>query len=345
MAVKVFEGFDHYNSNADAGARQGYMQWNRSDGFSSFGVGRSGYGKCVLCNSNPIQATIVTPLVTFYLGMAVIMSSSTSSASPAVQILDQVAVGTQYSVNFNCGNGQITVSRGSTVLGTSPLNSFVATAWMYLEIGGTMSATVGTITVRVNGVTVPNLTLTGLNNITTSNASMSGFAFVSATGSGYLDDLYLCDSTSGAGTYPCNTFLGDVRVATQFPTGNNAVAWTPLAGTNWQEVSETAMDSDTSYNRTVTAGQTDTFNMAALTGTVSQVLAVQITGAYRKDDSSSHTLQQVMVSGTTTVNGATIVVPSAYVYITDLWATDPNTSASWVTANVNALKLGYNAVT
>jgi hypothetical protein len=135
--------------------------------------------------------------------------------------------------------------------------------------------------------------------------------------------------------------LGDVRCLTLFPVGNNSIQWTPLANTNWQEVSETAMDGDTSYNFSDTAGQQDLFNFQALSGVINQIVAVQIKGAYRKSDAGQRTAAQQLVSGATQVAGATTYFGLSYQYVTDLFPNDPNTGVGWTLSAVNALTAGY----
>jgi hypothetical protein len=157
----------------------------------------------------------------------------------------------------------------------------------------------------------------------------------------YLANMYICDSTTGPGSYACNTFLGDVRTAALFPTSNGTVSWTPLTGSNWSEVNEVAFDGDSSYNYTSAAGNQDILNFGSLVGTVSGILAVAVTGAYRKDDAGTHTLAQQIVSSGTQEAGATISVPGTYVYDTDVFVLDPATGASWTVTGVNALKAGY----
>lgn len=140
-------------------------------------------------------------------------------------------------------------------------------------------------------------------------------------------------------------YLGDVSVDTVFPTANVSVAWTPLANTNWQEVSEVVFDGDTSYNYTSGVGDVDLFAIGPVRTNIATVLAVQITGAYRKDDATSHIIEQQLKSGATQVDGDGNSVPSGYVFFTDSWIQDPNTGLQWLAADVNALNIGYKLIT
>ena len=72
----------------------------------------------------------------------------------------------------------------------------------------------------------------------------------------------------------------------------------PLAETNWEEVSETAFDGDTSYNSTSTLGDEDLFNMGTLDAVIDEIVAVQIVGGYREADAGAHTFtQQLKIGG------------------------------------------------
>jgi hypothetical protein len=74
---------------------------------------------------------------------------------------------------------------------------------------------------------------------------------------------------------------------------------------------------------------------------VATVFGVQTTGAYRKLDASAQTIIQSIKSGATSSNGATLSLSLSYAYYTDLFVVDPNTSATWTPAAVDALIAGY----
>lgn len=342
MALKVFDGFDHYGSSGvDMLARSGFLQWQ--SGNLAFITGRNGNGKAVVPQAPLLDLTGVFAVrnAAAGVGMAIDMSGGSSE----IDLVDTVAGGTQCSVVFNEANFSISVFGGpkvgssGTLLFLSGNNVWSQKVWNYVEFWVTVSTTVGTVIVKVNGETLVNLS--SVNTQVTANAWFDGITY---TG-GALDDFYYCDTTTGPGSFPCNAPLGDVRVFTTFPVGNSSVTWTPLANTNWQEVSEVVMDGDSTYNFTTTAGDEDLLNFAALTNTVNKILGVQVTGAYRKDDATMRTLKQALKSGTVEQYGTTNSLPdTSYAYFTDIWILDPNTSASWTLAGVNGIAAGYNLV-
>lgn len=372
MALKVFDGFDHYNSQTDLLARSGFLQWqlygiyNPSFGFQT---GANGDGKALTINHDSLRnnfgllvGVMGARLSNAFVGMR-ITATDVSSVPAGFGIIfwDTLASGgpsPQCSVFFNPGNYCIQIYSGlysgtfggiaSTLLATSA-NNVWAEGTNFIEIWPVIGAS-GSVEVIVNGQTLMNVT--GIGTDPTGDAWWDAVGITPEPPVGQLasptialDDFYYCDTTTGSGTYPCNTPLGDVHVYTRFPIGNSSVQWTPLANTNWQEVDETAMDGDTSYNYSSTAGQEDLLNFGALASTINHIIGVQVTGAYRKDDAATRIVKQALKSSTTEVYGSNYSLGvSSYQYFTDLFVLDPNTSASWTLTAVNNAAAGYNLV-
>ena len=157
----------------------------------------------------------------------------------------------------------------------------------------------------------------------------------SATGHFQFSDLYLSSTAAS---------LGDCRVQVQSPASNSSVTWTPLTGTNWSEVNELPVDGDTSYVSTSTAGNQDLYTVTALGTTPSSVKAVQIRTCMRKSDASAHTAASAISSSGTVSVGATQSLGASYSYGTDIYLTDPHTSAAWTGAALNALLIGQKLI-
>ncbi len=371
MSLKVYDGFDHYNTITDLQQRQGFLQWSMNQGFTISTPGRLGVGKLLATTTTPAQitASFGARNKTAFVGFSMQQTRGLVTTSPAIFFLDSLTnppVGTiQVALQFNPMNGAVLaflgghtqliagalVYTGGTFLGASPNNCFNPYEADYFEVLVTVDGAAGVITVRNNGQTILNLT--GVNTQATGNATWDAIEFFQqADGFGnppawFVDDLYYCDTTTGPNpTYPCSSFLGDVRVITLFPTGNGAtIQWTPLSGANWQNVSETAMDSDTTYNSSSTPGNQDFYNFQALTGSpLPAVIAVQVTGAYRKDDGGSRVVLQKISSSASVGSGTNASIPVTYAYVTDLFMLDPHTSAAWTATAVNGLSAGPDLV-
>lgn len=355
MALIVYDGFDHYNSTADMMQRFGVWQYNS---FNSAGIipnGRAGYGKMLAIGygtGSAFNAVLSTPINQVTIGFAVNFSGS--NANLTFTFYDALTGATQCTWILNSTLGTITFvnALGQTI--ATGLNCLSANGWYFVElqnvIGPVSGATPGTAAIRINGQRISSFPdLVGVDTQAAgAHASFSMFhiqtSAYNALGA-YMDDLYIADGTTGPGSYPNNSFLGDVRSASLFPISNSAVSWVPLANSNWQEVSETAMDSDTSYNRTATAGAQDSFNLGALDVDVNQVIGLQVTVAVRKEDAGSRTVAPVVVIAGVTYVGTAVSVDVSYLYITSLWPINPGTGASWTAADVNGMQAGYVVVT
>ncbi len=339
MALIAFEGFDFYDTTGtDLTARgMGAIAWTSFTG--SFGnPGRAGSGSYLSVVSASLL--MAAAIASGFIGFAV-QAFGTDVAT--INVVDNLAGAVQLAFKLNQTLNRIDVYLGGAgaPFASTATNGIIVTAWNYLEIGVTIHPTAGAVTLRCNGQTV--LALSGINTRATVNSSFNGVNFASNFSTTLnIDDLYLADTTPGPGVFAFDNFAGDLRVVTLNTIGaGSSTQWTPLANANWQEVSEVHNTGDASYNASSTPGQTDLFHFAALAGTISSVLAVQITGSYRKDDAGTREITQQLLSGTTQIAGATYSVPGTYVYLTDLFVLDPNTSTNWTVTSVNALQAGY----
>nr|WP_294549988.1 hypothetical protein [uncultured Rhodopila sp.] len=364
MAVIASDGFDHYNLGTDPLLRVGALQWSLgtypSSGINIVTPGRGGFGKAlqvyypgnfVGAVTNGIYGIFSSNLSEYYFAFA--LNDGTNLEQVFVELIDPLAGNNaQVTVSIDPTSGTVTLLKGAfnstTVLAASEPAAINTATYPIVEIGVRLGSS-GFLTVRVNNNQV--VTYSG-NTQSTANASFGGVLFGltydagnGRPGSFEIDDFRYNDTTTGPGSYPCNAWMGDLRVATIFPIGNGAVAWTPLANANWQEVSETAFDGDTTYNFASTLGAEDLFNLAPLAGTISYVIAVQVVGAYRQTDASPHTVaQHVKVGGTDTAL-TTRNTTLGYEFFSDMMAINPTTAGSWTVAEVNAMQIGYEAVT
>ncbi len=348
MTLRATEGFDHYTSAADMNLRVGALQWTEGTGGSGTWAittpGRGGFGACLqitTANNTPqLIGSFNANLAAAFFGFAATFTNATAYLS--VQLLDPLAgAAAQLSLNFNVDTGTIQLYRGSTLIESSAPNAFNAAAWEFYEVGATINGTSGTLALQVNGTTV--LSFSG-NTQETANSSFGAIGFqlfrTDSNATLSLDDFRWNDTTTGPGTYPCNGFMGDLRVVPLYPTANSAVTWTPLTGANWQEVSETAFDGDTSYNAASTVGDEDLFTMGSVPSTAT-VIAVSLIGAYRSGDATAHTLTQQLSVGGTDNAGAVQTLAVGYQFVSDVFPVNPTTAASWAAADVNAMLAGY----
>uniref|UniRef100_UPI00263340CD hypothetical protein n=1 Tax=Ferrovum sp. TaxID=2609467 RepID=UPI00263340CD len=114
--------------------------------------------------------------------------------------------------------------------------------------------------------------------------------------------------------------------------------------TNYAAVSEDGLDGDQTYNSSATIGAVDLFSTVAGLPPGATVYGVRVVGAYRKDDAGTRQIANLVKTGTVQSAGATQNVGTSYQYLSDAFAVNPATGASWVTSDVNALEIGYEVI-
>lgn len=241
--------------------------------------------------------------------------------------------------------GTIEVWRGlagsGTSLGVTATPVVVANAYQHIECVVFFSQTVGTVEVRVNGVTV--LSLSGIDTCATSLVECSQVHIGGGTGvsNAYnatdIDDVFCYDNTSSYN----NTFIGDRRVLTLFPDANTATAdWTAVgAASGYLCIDEANPNDDTDYITAATPGLVSQFGLQNLPGGISVVNAVVMVERARKTEAGTANTQVSIVSGASTANGADKPLTEIYTYRHDVFQIDPATAAPFTPAAVDALQL------
>lgn len=368
MAIKVWDGFDHYNNVNDLAARSGFLQIDPDTAFGfAFPTGRNGQQRCLAMGGTTSQENIISfvyaqRVASAFTGFAFFMPTGVGPLT--FEFWDSVTLTCQISFMFRADNQTITVFRGNagiattkiggdggpigTILGITNNNAFSQSSWNFLEFWPVIDNTTGSVKAYINNVEVIWVSgpITGVDTQVSANAwwdvmhIQTGIILVETL---LMDDLYYGDTTTGAGTHPGNVPLGDCHTETLFALGNNTVQWTPLTSTNYVEVQEHSMDSDTSYNFSNTVGQEDLLNFDAMSSSANTIYGIQLTGAYRKDDAGGRQIKQALKSGATEVYGASNALGELnYVYFTDQWILNPDTGSNWTTVGVNGLSAGYN---
>ena len=230
---------------------------------------------------------------------------------------------------------------GGTLLGTSASPVVVASAYQHIEAVVFFSDTVGTVEVRVNGVTV--LSLSGIDTVYTANVEASQ-AYIGGNIPGeslnnpdmYIDDVFCYDNTSSYN----HTFIGDRRVLTLFPNANTATAdWTAVGtATGYECIDEASPNDDTDYITAATTGLVSQFGLQNLPGGISVVNAVVMVERARKTEAGVANTQVSIVSGASTSNGADKPLTEVYTYRQDVFQTDPASAAPFTPAEVDALQ-------
>lgn len=139
----------------------------------------------------------------------------------------------------------------------------------------------------------------------------------------YHDDFYALDCSLA----PNQAFLGALKLYALPPTANAAVAWTPLAGTNWSEVNEVPPDGDASYNSSATVGQIDQYVYPLVGPPPGSSFAFLQHELDMEVDSGSRSVASV-VNGT--APGPATALPNGYHIYPTAYDLNPSTGLPWV---------------
>jgi hypothetical protein len=344
MSLLWIEGFEGYGTVTGSGnAVEGlmsrryaaltsighqYLAAGRFSGYSLQGTGN--YGACCL------QTPALTTNATLVIGMAAKWSSlGGDNTYDYCQFYD----GTTQGICLQPATAEIGVYRGSTLLGTTSGAGIAINTWYYVELKVYCHATLGTVEVRVNGVT--KLSLTAQNTKAGTDGFYDRVRFGSGGGGGTLgnyliDDVYILD---GAGSVN-NNFLGNHKVVAVVPNGDASTQLTTSSGaTHYNLLSENPSDDDTSYVQGTT-GQADLYTYTGLPP-VTSIAGVQITTTCRESADSVHNLITPVISnGVESDDAGQIIGASGYVDRRRIVELDPATSAAWTLTGLGAAQIG-----
>lgn len=344
------DGFDHYGTtmgNLTEGA------WAEvSSGYALSAVNPRTGLRCINFNANvttPRRMRRVLNSARTTVGMAcAVYLSNLPIVNNSYVLMDfrDAANAIQISIVVQ-STGTISAMRGTasgTILGTSASPVVTAEAYQHIETLVFFSQTVGTVEVRVNGVTV--LSLSGQDTVASTLVECSQVAFclgpnVTASAPNVvsdLDDVFVYDDTGSFN----NTFIGDRRVLTLFPNANTAQAdWTPVgAATGYECIDENSPDGDTTY---ITAGVPGSpgaiseFGIENLPAGISAISAVVIVEMARKTEAGPANTQWSVISGASETAGTDKPMTEIYTYRQDVFETDPASAAPFTPSEVDAL--------
>jgi hypothetical protein len=262
---------------------------------------------------------------------------------PLFQLLD--SAGNSHLIAYYTVGGFLEVYRGNnttkTLLGTSA-TGVSNVAWYYLEIGYTISDTVGAVTLKLNGTTV--LTLASQDTRNGGTADVSIIRFVSqgngSTNNAAFDDWYSCDTIGSA---PYNTFLGAQRVLEILPDApGDSTQFTPSAGANWQCVDDVTHNSDTDYVESITTGHIDRYSLVNPPLAATTILAVRIE-AVARFVSGARNVKIGVKSGASVGLSATQALSGSYAKQKHTLLVDPASGTAFTQANLNAMLLHVEA--
>lgn len=344
MALLLIEGFEGYASAINTTistymARRGWVSTNSGGSQVGLMPGRiAGYALTDYYNAGSYNSTwtysnLPTTANTLILGVA--FYQNTAAITSTFNLYDGATLGVNVSVVAS--TGVITVKTGATTLTTYTAATLINT-WYYLEIKVLCDSSVGTVEVRLNGVSI--ISLTGQNTKAGTHSYHNGFSINASAqfSTQRFDDIYVCDNSGSTQ----NNFLGVCQVIGLLPTAD-AVAgqWTTSTGsTHYNLVNERLEDDDTTYVYSSTTAQQDYYTFTQLLGT-GPILGLQINTTCRISSGTSAILETPVSSNSVVAIGAdTTVSSTTYTDVCTINLLDPNTNAAWTVAGLNAAMFG-----
>ncbi len=342
MSLLMFDGFEAFTQSSAPSIPDG-APWKDVGAIWYFdGTPDARTGARALTSTNVSGRRTVTQDLadpaTLYVGCGIYWQHS---SFPVIRLRGEVS-GDICDVYLDDATGEYVLRSGdATELFRGPLTKNV---WAYFEVGVTVNGATSSVELRVNGTSA--YSNGSLDLAVGSNTGVRDVMFIDE-GTAYtnpsagVDDVYLCD---GSGTEH-NTFLGPVRVHALSPNADDAVTWTPNAGTtNYTQVDDVwaGHDGDSSYVASNTVGEKDLYGLEDLAAEYQNPVAVQTYWAARHDDSSGGaSMAALLKSGATEVEGGEAVLNASYrYYVEPIQATNPDTGAAWTPAEINALQIG-----
>lgn len=249
-----------------------------------------------------------------------------------------VVMGTDGSVFALRGAEMINTSLGGTALGRSE-PCIAAGGYHHIEFKVKIANSGGYIEVRVNEVTVLNLT--GIDTQNTANASAAQVVVgtngtVLSGNAGFttfdLDDAFAWDDDASDAENTVVDWIGDKGCYYLKPNADTATAgWTKSTGaTQYGLIDEVPPSGGTDYLTDATGTAKTIVQVEALPGNVSEVIAFMPVIYARKEDSGSVTLRGGVVVAGDESYGPDDSPSTAYAYLRPAPKTiDPDTGVAW----------------
>lgn len=370
------DGFDHYGSDtarmldnayANAGSGTALSTAQFATGTHSLYISKpDGDGSVIINGVRKVLDSAVSKIgvmARFYFpdaptsnnGSAIIdFMTSDTSRSQLCCIVDSNGALRFYTGNFY---GFPASGIGTLIAQTDPI---IGTAgWNHIELQALLHDTAGWIRVAVNGV--HRFQQTGLatrynaDNIVSIEHHVTPFNNSSSTTNWdyYMDDLIYYDFTgdSAVDTDFCPTvdgsgiatsYIGELQVWPLFPNGDTAQAdWTKSSGTVGFSLIDEVPPDDAGYIASSAVGNLSEFALDDLPTTITYIRGLGIHQRLSKSDSGAAMTQTGMKSVAAASDAAERPMTVAPAYWRDMVNVDPNSSARWTRASLNAAWLRF----
>jgi hypothetical protein len=352
MALKWLDGFESYGTVVGnnvtimlGSPRLKYLSDFGGNSNAQIEPGRLG-GKSVQVGGVTLETPDFTAQTTWTTGFGFYFENRTVSQQI---FLWKDTTTKQCSLSFEM-NGELKFFRGDstgggTGLATSSGANLRSGSWNYIEVKVTIHNSTGTVDIKVNGVSV--LSASGLNNRAGSNNQATRLCLHGSSNGGNnfrFDDWYVCDNQGSDN----NTFLGPQKVSMILPTGDhgtNQWAATGAGSTHADRVKENPADSNTTYVSDAVSGDTEEWDYADTPSDLTSIKGIQVNTVFETDSATAFSLKNHVKSGGTSSDDAGAAgTNGTYTQTCFCLEQDPNTSALWTKANLDAALFGVKTV-
>ena len=336
MALLLIEGFEGFGTTVGTAPQPtGTLGRAYNVAFESnmdIETGRLG-GYCIEFDNTgcEIQTKTLTTDDTLIIGFAIKFTVLTDHRF--LYIYDDAIVNMQLRLT---ATGQIEFY--TTILQGTSAAIISTNTWYHIEVKVKTDNAAGTYEIRVGGVNVLSDTGIDTKNGTHDYSNIIKFQMISGLGFVSFDDIYICDSTGAQN----NNFLNNCKVISILPDGDDAAGWDTASGgaAHHLDIDENPADDDTTYIETDAVGEKDLFDYAAM-ATATNIKGIEIKTMCRETDATNYSLITPIKSNITeTDDSAQAIGTMNYTFITRISELDPDTSAAWLEAGINAAKFG-----
>jgi hypothetical protein len=242
-----------------------------------------------------------------------------------------------FSIQSDGAIGVYTGSGRTLIAASDPI--ITASSWQHIEAKCVIDNIVGSIEIRVNGLTV--IALTGLN-IGTLGATQIAFGMPNGDAGGssltfYFDDIV---TWNGNGTYN-NDFLGPVRVELLMPNADTGVTdWVRNTGSNdYDAIDNIPPDGDTTYLEAVNDTDVSEFGLSDSPVETANIKAIYIPTMGKLIAAGTGKVQTSLISNSVASDGPDQTMTTAYSYWGGVHEVDPDTALPWTKSGIDAATL------
>lgn len=336
MALQFCDGFDSYSASSDLA-----LKWSGSSAMTFLPTGgRFGLGAVQPGFSGTLSKTLLTSIAlggTINVGFwAKFQSFSPSSSTIVMKYQGSLLIGTLF-IN---ASGQVCYQNGNSLTILSGIVSVTDGNWHWIEIQVLFQTTTGTVAISVDGVSQGSVS----GAATTNTAGLLPLTSISlnASNAGWttqpiFDDIIIWTPSGGLAAFP----LTPRRISQLNPNADSTPSqFTPsTAGSHYLMVNGTYTSGN--FLSDTGSGNTDLVLCGTLPYVPTSINDVVLNVYGQNPGAGTRTFIPKIKSGATTDSRSAVTLSDGiYTLYQTEYAIDPNTSAAWTFAAVNAAAIG-----